>query len=141
MKRLLFALALTGALAGCTPTLTNVPPNPAAVADQTDADERGGIAIESLYTLAARSGALAFRLGLVPRPAQAETQRADFCSLVRAGTFQPQDRGAQLMMLECRLRAVRDAGRAAYDAGNSTSYEALLGQASRIADQIAALTR
>lgn len=128
-------------LSGCAPRLAALPDNPAQVADQTTADERGGIAIESLYTLGARTGALAFRAGLVALPQQAETRQADFCGLVAVGSFRATDRGAELMVLECRLRALRDAGRAAYDAGNAASYEQLLARAAAIADLIAAFAR
>lgn len=140
---LVIAFLLAGALplASCAPLLSAAPVSPAAVADRTGADERGGIAIESIYTLAARTGALAFRSGLVPLPAQPEAARPDFCSIAASAGFSPADRGAQLMVIECRLRAIRDAGRAAYDAGNAASYEALLAQASRLADQIVSLTR
>lgn len=138
----LVALSLSGC--GMIPTLLGgmaQAPAPQQIADQTTADEIGGIGIETLYAASARAGALAFRAGIVTPSTNPAVQSDGFCALVRARAFEPTDRGSEIMALECKLRAARDAGRAAYDAGNSQSYTAAYAQAESFARELLALIR
>lgn len=106
MKYLLLLAPLT--LAACTPGgLTSVPTTPAAVADQTVLDEKGAIAAETAYTIAARGAALAIRTGAVSDPA----------IIQRIG------------QLDRQAYSAVQATRAAYEAGNAASYKAAFDQA------------
>ncbi len=136
MKRLLIAIAALS-LAGCAPLLSgllsaganaSLPP-PQQVANQTTLDEKGAIAIEALYTGFARAGALAFRTGAVTPSTNPAVQRDDFCPRILRREIEASDTGMSLMAVECRLRAARDAARAAYDAGNSANYNAAFSSA------------
>lgn len=144
MRKLFFALFAPLVLASCAPMLAalgGVAASPAAVADKTTVDERGGLAVETLYAAAAQAGALAFRAGVVQPSADAAVQRDEFCQLVAARLYDPTDRGGQLMAVECKLRAARDAARRAYDAGNSSGYALALTEASGYARELLALIR
>lgn len=104
-------------------------PPPQHVADQTTLDEKGALAVEALYTGFARAGALAYRTGAVAPSRNAAVQRDDFCPRTLRHEIEASDRGMELAALECRLRAARDAARAAYDAGNAASYQAAFSNA------------
>lgn len=130
MLRALLAAVLAASLSACAaiPALLgsavgSIAPAPVTVANQTTLDEKGAIALETLYTTFARTGALAFRTGIVTPSPNPAVQRDDFCPRVLRHEIEPTDRGMEVMALECRLRAARDAGRAAYDAGNAASYQ------------------
>lgn len=134
MKRLLIAcLALS--LGACAPLLSGLasmagaPASPAAVANQTTLDEKGAIAAEVLYTTFARAGALAFRTNVIAPSSNPAVQSDGFCPSVLRREFTPTDRGSEVMALECKLRAARDAARAAYDAGNALNYQVAFGLA------------
>lgn len=140
MRRLIFAALAPFALCGCA-ALGGLPASPGTVADGTTLDERAGLAVETMYAATARAGALAFRTGIVTPSRDAAVQRDDFCELVAAGAYEASDRGGEIMAVECRLRAARDATRDAYDAGNATSYAAAATRAVGLAREILALIR
>ncbi len=98
MIRMLIAAAAL-ALSACA-TVPAVPPAPVAVASQTALDEKGAIAAETAYTAAARAAALAIRAGLVSDPAMVQ----------------------RIGKLDRQAYAAVQATRAAYDAGNASSY-------------------
>lgn len=104
-------------------------PPPVQVANQTTLDEKAALAIESFYTGFARAGALAFRTGAVTPSSNPAVQRDDFCPRILRREIEPSDTGMSLMAVECRLRAARDAARAAYDAGNAANYNAAFSSA------------
>lgn len=133
MNRLILAAAL--ALSACT----TLPDSPSVVADETALDERTGLLVETLYSTATSAGTLAFRAGIIRPSVDPEVQRDDFCALV--ADYEPSDRGGEAMALECRLRAARDATRAAYDAGNATDYAAASDMAMSLARELLALIR
>jgi hypothetical protein len=128
MKKLIVALCAL-ALTACTPvlaglaTMAGAPASPAAIADKTVLDEKAGIAVETMYAAVARAGALAFRAGLIKPSVDPEVQRDDVCALVAAKSYEPTDRGGELVALECKLRAARDLTRRAYDTGNAATYD------------------
>lgn len=137
MKKLLIAALAALSLVGCAPLLTGLLsagantalPPPAQVANQTTLDEKAAIAVEALYTGFARAGALAFRTNAVTPSSNPAVQRDDFCPRVLRREIEATDTGMALMAIECRLRAARDAARAAYDAGNSANYNAAFSSA------------
>lgn len=98
MIRMLIAAAAL-ALASCA-TIPAAPPAPVDLTSQTVLDEKGAIACETAYTAAARAAALAIRAGVITDPAK----------IRRIGEM---DRAAYSAVL---------ATRAAYDAGNASSY-------------------
>lgn len=100
MKRMILAsLALT--LSACvTPTL---PASPAVVADRTVLDEQAGLAIELAYEAAGTAVLTANRAGLIP------------------ATLKP-----RIAAADRKAFAAVQAVRAAYDAGNATSYATAL---------------
>lgn len=102
MKRALIAIAL--ALSACSQT---PPTSPGQVANQTVLDEKAAIGVETAYTAAARAAAMAIRGGLVTDPAR----------IARIGQIDTQAHRA--------VQAVR----AAYKAGNATSYRVAFDQA------------
>ena len=138
MKRLILAI-LPLALGASACTATAGLPGPAAISDRTKLDERIGQGVETIYTAAARAGALAFRAGIVKPSSDPAVQTGDFCPRVMAGTYSPTDRGSKVMTLECRLRAVRDGTRAAYDAANAATYEEGLTRATALGKELLAL--
>lgn len=116
MKRLMLLACLSLSLAGCGPMLAlagGIPPAPAAVADRTVIDEQAALSVELAYQAAALAIATAADFGAL------NGERA-----TRAAAI---DRAAYRAVL---------ATRAAYDAGNTTSYGAAA-QSART--QIAAL--
>jgi hypothetical protein len=133
------AILLALLLVGCqTPGTYS---SPGQVANQTQLDEKAGIAVETMYTALTRAGALAFRTGLVTPSTNPAVQQNNFCDLVYAGTFQPTDRGSQVSALECKLRKARDATRAAYNAANATSYDTAAREAISLGNQLLALLK
>lgn len=104
-------------------------PPPRVFADRTTLDEKGALAVEALYTGFARAGALAFRTGAVAPSRNPAVRRDDFCPRILSRALEPDDRGMELAALECRLRAARDAARAAYDAGNAAGYQSAFANA------------
>ena len=147
MKKLLITALAALSLAGCTladlavGALGATAPPPVQIANQTTADERAGLLVETLYTAAARAGALAFRLRTPAPSTNPAVQRDDFCQLVTSRQFEPTDNGSRLAALECRLRAERDRARRAYDAGNSDNYDAAVREVDALARELLALTR
>lgn len=150
MKKLFLAPLLALSLGGCMDMLGAAAgalmsggsaPTPQAVADRTVLDEKAGIAVETLYSALARAGALAFRTGVIEPSANPAVQSDGFCALVRAGEFEPTDRGSHLMALECRLRRARDLTRQAYDAGNAASYDQAAREAVALGREMLALIR
>lgn len=106
MNRIALALvAPLALLAGCTPGLVSTP-TPGQVADRTVLDERGAIAVESAYRAAGLALEMAVDTGLLRGQAAAT-----------AATYEQRAYTAVL------------AARAAYDAGNATSYAAALATA------------
>ena len=105
MRKLIFAVAATLALVGCTPGLVSTP-TPGQVADRTVLDERGAIAVESAYRAAGLALEMAVDTGLL-RGQAART----------AATYEQRAYTAVL------------AARAAYDAGNAATYPAALASA------------
>lgn len=100
MRKLIFAAVASLALAGCTTTgVPNVPTSPGAIADTTVLDERGAIAVESAYRAAGLALETAVDTGLLRGSAA-----------TRAATLEQRAYDAVL------------AARAAYDAGNASSY-------------------
>lgn len=145
-NRFAFAIlaAVSLALAGCTSLLgaaLSGLPAPSQAANATTLDERAGLAVETMYAATARAGALAFRTGIVQPSRDAAVQRDDFCRQVAAGSYEATDRGGEVMALECKLRAARDATRRAYDAGNSRSYAEASTEAVAVARELLALIR
>lgn len=122
----LSACSALGLLAGAANT---VAPPPVQIANQTTLDEKGAIAVEALYTGFARAGALAFRTGAVTPSSNPAVQSNDFCPRILRREIDATDTGMSLAAVECRLRAARDAARAAYDAGNAVSYQAAFSSA------------
>lgn len=116
-------------LSGAASTANAALPAPAAVADRTTLDEKGALAVEALYTGFARAGALAYRTGAVAPSTDPAVRRDDFCPRILRREIEPADRGMELAALECRLRAARNAARAAYDAGNAAGYQAAFANA------------
>lgn len=103
-----FTVLAALALAGCgVGGLTDVASTPAAVANQTVLDEKGAIAVETAYTAAAKAAALAIRTGVVSDPN----------TIRRIGE------------LDNRAYAAVQATRAAYNAGNASSYLGAFNQA------------
>lgn len=98
MIRMLIAAAAL-ALSACA-SVPAAPPAPIDLTARTTLDEKGAIACETAYTAAARAAALAIRAGVVREPA----------TIQRIGEL---DRQAYAAVL---------ATRAAYDAGNASSY-------------------
>jgi hypothetical protein len=137
MKRLILAAALC--LPGCAGLLPALMGSPAAVADKTTLDEKAGVAVETLYAAAARAGALAFRAHVIEPSKNPAVQLDSFCALVKAKAFEPTDRGSSVMAIECKLRAARDAARAAYDAGNSATYDQATREAIALGRELLAL--
>lgn len=140
----LFVIVLLTVAAACSPLNTaasigGLPPSPHSAANQTPLDEKAGIAVETLYVAVVKAGTLAFRTGLVPVSTNPAVKRHDFCVVVLAGSFTPTDVGSKISAGECRLRQARDLTRAAYDAGNSDSYDTAAREAIRIGKEILAL--
>ena len=54
---------------------------------------------------------------------------------------QPTDKGGDVMALECKLRAVRDKSRAAYEALNAEDYNQAEQEARALSREMLALTR
>lgn len=106
MRKLSIALVAALALAGCTPSGVTSVPTPGQVADRTVLDERGAIAVESAYRAAGLALEMAVDTGLLRGQAAAT-----------AATYEQRAYNAVL------------AARAAYDAGNATSYAAALASA------------
>lgn len=107
MRYLIFALVAPLALAGCASLgVPTIPDTPGQVADQTVLDERGAIAVESAYRAAGLALEMAVDTGLLRGQAAAT-----------AATYEQRAYTAVL------------AARAAYDAGNATSYAAALASA------------
>jgi len=110
MKRLVFLLPL--ALSACTPSLTTAgsviasgadaagASAPVTYADKSTLDEKGAIAAEKAFTLAAKAAALGIRSGLI----------SDRATLVRIDDLRAKAYTKLLLI------------RAAYRAGNATSY-------------------
>lgn len=111
IKRILIALALFPALTACPGPL----PAPNSIANRTVLDEKVGLAVETAYTGAARALALAIRAGQIRDVAAVEEIRA-------------------------KARAAVLATRAAYDAGNASSYDSAARQALALIGQINRLT-
>lgn len=97
IRILLVAAAL--ALSGCA-TVPSVPSAPVDLTSQTTLDEKGAIAAETAYTAAAKAASLAIRAGVIHDPA----------TIKRIGE------------LDRQAYAAVQATRAAYDAGNASSY-------------------
>lgn len=98
MMRMLIACAAL-ALSSCG-TVASLPPAPVDLTAQTTLDEKGAIAAETAYTAAAKAAALAIRAGVISNPATVQ----------RIGE------------LDRQAYAAVQATRAAYDAGNASSY-------------------
>lgn len=103
--RKLFLLAAPFALVSCA-TFPSVPTSPDQVADATVLDERAAIAVESAYHAAGLALEAATDAGLLRGAAAAKAARLE--------------RAAYHAVL---------AARAAYDAGNASSYETALAEA------------
>lgn len=103
-KLFLAAMLVTGTLAGCTGM--NVPTSPGAVASQTVLDEQGALGVELAYK--------AFRTALE--------------LAVDAGALKGA-RATQAAALDQRAYAAVGAARAAYRAGNATSYTQAVSEA------------
>lgn len=103
----LFALPLPLSMAACAPLsnvgLPSLPPAPAALADKTALDEQAALSVELAYHASALTLRTAFRAGLLKGDAAARAAAADNTAYAA-------------------VKAVR----AAYDAGNATSYAASL---------------
>jgi hypothetical protein len=140
MLPLFAALALSGC-AGMLPALIGAAGSPAKVADKTVLDEKTGLAVETLYSAAARAGALAFRAHVVEPSSNPAVQSDSFCALVNAKAFEPTDSGSAVMAIECKLRSARDAARRAYDAGNATTYDQATREAVALGREMLALIR
>lgn len=108
MRLALFIAPLALCLSGCAglSALTQLPPAPAAAANRTVLDEQAAISVELAYQAAARAVSLAVDLGLIRGEAAARVAELD----------------------RRAYRAVLTA-RAAYDAGNATSYGAAVATA------------
>lgn len=122
MRKIVFAAALALSLAGCA-TLgspTNLlPPAPAEVADRTVVDEQGAIAVELAYK--------AFRTAV-----EAATDAGWIAG----------DKATQVAALDRRAYSATLAVRAAYSAGNATSYALAIEAANKaLAEANAALAR
>lgn len=100
MRQFLLAIAATVSLTACSPGAFGLPSSPAAVAPDNVLDERLGLAVETAYTAAAKSAALAIRTRVVTDPA----------TIRKIGE------------LDMRAKAAVNATRAAYDARNAKSY-------------------
>ena len=137
MKKIFLTCFVGLGLVACNPSGTLPPPG--EVANQTVLDEKAGIAVETMYTAVARAGALAFRAGLIQPSTNPAVQAEGFCTTVLSGEFRFTDRGSQVAALECELRHARDLTRAAYDAGNSDSYDTAAREAVRIGRQLLTL--
>lgn len=108
MKAFTVMVAAALALAGCVSEgLNSIPASPGSVASQTVLDEKGAIAVETAYTAAAKAAALAIRTGVVSDP-----------NTVR-----------RIGELDNRAYASVKATRAAYNAGNASSYLMAFNQA------------
>jgi hypothetical protein len=138
MKRLILIAAFALALPGCA-MLPALMGGPATVANKTTLDEKGGLAVETLYAAAARAGALAFRAHVIEPSTNPAVQSDGFCALVRAHAFEPTDRGSSVMAIECKLRAARDAARTAYDATNAATYDEATREAVALGRELLAL--
>lgn len=140
MIKKLMAPAMALCLSGCAPLLgmltaglpASVPASPAAVADKTTLDEKGALGLETAYSAAARLATVAFKVGIVAPSKDADVKRANFCQLVLAGLAVVTDRGGQVAALDCKAYSALQKVRAAYDAGNATSYAAAFEQAKRL---------
>lgn len=143
MKRLflplLAACTLLSGCGGLGALVAGLPASPAAVSNTTTLDEKGALAVETLYTAATRAGALAFRTGLVKPSTNPAVQSDGFCPLVLAGSFTSTDRGSAVAALECKLRSARDKARQAYDAANATTYDQATRAAIALANELLAL--
>lgn len=121
MKRLLLATCLALApLAGCVglSDMPNIKGGPGVIANQTVLDEKTGIAIETAYSAAAEAATLAIRAGVVS-PATAQ----------------------RIADVDRRAYAAVQATRAAYDAGNSSSYQVAAAQALPLLREMLALVK
>ncbi len=114
MRRLtLFAALACFSLTACE----TVPPTPTSVASATVLDEKGAIAVETAYTLAARAAAIAIQFGGVRDPA----------TVARIGELD-------------RIAFDRVANvRSAYNAGNAATYDAAFAEAMTVIRSILAL--
>lgn len=95
------ALQTAGTVAATTADAAGVPP-PVTYADRSTLDEKGAIAAETAFTLAAKAAALAIRADIISDPAM----------IVKVGDLR---RKAYAALLQVRR---------AYRAGNATSYRA-----------------
>lgn len=116
MRSLILIAAAALSLSACQ-TTGSIPTSPGAIANQTTADEKGGLVIETLYYAANRAGALAIRTGVV----------TDTAKIARIGE------------LDLAAKAWVTTGRNAYDAGNSSGYDAALAQVDGLTKQLLAL--
>lgn len=114
MKHLvLIAACLSFTLGGCASVLAPVS-SPSAVADRTVIDEQVGLAVTLAYTAAARSAALAIRVGAVK----------DAAAIKRIGA------------LDSRAFLAVQGVRSAYLSGNSSNYADALGSANVAVGQL-----
>lgn len=116
MRQFLLAIAAAVSLTACTPGSFGLASSPAAVAPENTLDERLGLAVETAYTGAAKSAALAIRTGVVTDPA----------TIRKIGE------------LDKKAKAAVDATRAAYDARNAKSYSEAFTLANGLVKQLLA---
>lgn len=121
MRKLLLVAALPLALAGCglSSIAGNVPTSPGAVASQTVLDEQGALGVELAYK--------AFRTAL---------EVATDAKLLRGAA------ATKAAALDNRAYAAVQAARAAYRAGNATTYaQAVIDARAAISTALAAIGR
>ncbi len=129
-KTILLASLVALSLSGCAPLLSGLlsaggAPAPRQAAERTTLDERFALGAETLYATAAEAGRLAFRLRVIQPTQSPAALEPQFCQNVVAnridtGTL---DTGGKVMALDCRAYAAVLTIRAAYEAGNATSYQ------------------
>lgn len=100
------AIRTAGSVAAATADAAGVPA-PATAANRTTLDEKAAIALEKAYTLSAKAASLAIRTGVVSSPS----------TIARIGD------------LNRKAYAAVVATRAAYRAGNATSYRRAFAEA------------
>jgi hypothetical protein len=116
LKRLLAPIAALALLGGCAGLTSAITSGPATVADQTVADERVALGVETMYQGWNTMVTTGVELGLIRGPL--------------AGRLQDYDR---------RIFAAVQLARQAYDAGNAASYAQATAQASALIAEATAL--
>lgn len=117
LKRLLAPIAALALLGGCS-FLTNPPTSPGQVADQTTADERVALGVETLYQGWTAMVTTGVELGLIHGDLAAKVQDYD-----------------------TRIYAAVRVARQAYDAGNAQSYAAATAQVTSLIAEANALIK